>query len=54
MQKQENFPSKTTKELFNSILKLKNTDESIGFFRDLLTIKEISEISTRFQIAKDL
>lgn len=54
MQKRENYPSKITKELFKAVLKLKNKDEAVCFFRDLLTIKEINDISTRFQIAKDL
>lgn len=54
MQKNENYPSRETKELFQAVLKLKNSDEAIKFFRDLLTIKEIQELSSRFQIAKDL
>lgn len=54
MYKNENYPSKETKELFQTILKLKNTDEAVKFFRDLLTIKEIQEFSLRWQIAKDL
>lgn len=49
---QEKYPSKENKELFSGILKLKSLNEAIRFFRDLLTIKEINDFSTRFQIAK--
>lgn len=52
MHKNENYPSANNKELFKAILKLKNLDEAISFFRDLLTIKEINDISSRFQQAK--
>lgn len=52
MYKAENYPSKQTKELLSAILKLKNLDEAIRFFRDLLTIKEINDISSRFEQAK--
>ena len=50
--KKEKYPSKENKELFSNILKLKNLNEAVCFFRDLLTIKEIKDFSVRFQIAK--
>jgi len=50
--KREQYPSKEAKELFKAILKLRSENEASLFFRDLLTIKEIAEFSTRFQIAK--
>ena len=43
-----------TSQLYQAILKLKNQDEAARFFRDLLTLPEISEFSKRFQIAKAL
>ena len=52
MTKKETYPDKKTKELFEAILKLKNKEEAIKFFRDLLTIAEIKEFSNRFQAAK--
>lgn len=54
MHKQEKYPNKDTKGLFKAILKLKNPAEATKFFRDLLTIKEIKDISSRFQQAKFL
>jgi len=50
--KEKRYPSKETKELFEAILNLKNLSEACLFFRDLLTIKEIDDSSSRFQIAK--
>ena len=41
-------------DLYPAILKLKNLDEAKRFFRDLLTLPEISEFSKRFHIAKAL
>jgi len=52
MKKSENYPTKEAKELFKGILKLKTSNEAVCFFRDLLTIKEIEDFSTRFKIAR--
>ncbi|OGD66879.1 hypothetical protein A3F08_03440 [Candidatus Berkelbacteria bacterium RIFCSPHIGHO2_12_FULL_36_9] len=41
-------------ELYQAILKLKNLGETSRFFRDLLTIEEIDEISRRWQVAQML
>jgi TrpR-related protein YerC/YecD len=46
------YPNPKTKELFNAILRLKNQGEAARFFRDLLTLREIKDFSTRFAIAK--
>ena len=43
------WKNKETANLFNAILKLKNVKETEAFFRDLLTLKEIDEISRRWQ-----
>lgn len=52
MHKEEKYPNKDTKSLFEAILLLKNNNEATKFFRDLLTLKEIKDFSTRFKIAK--
>lgn len=44
--------NKDLTELYQAILKLKNTDECKKFFRDLCTISEIAAMSERFQVAK--
>lgn len=43
------WQTKETAELFNAILKLRTRHEAEAFFRDLLTLKEIDEISRRWQ-----
>ncbi len=52
------YPDSKTKKLFEAILKLKDIKEAEEFFRDLLTLPEIEEFSTRWEIvrllAKDL
>ena len=40
-----------TTRLFEAILSLKNIDECYEFFEDACTIKEIQEISQRFEVA---
>lgn len=49
-----NWYNKETKDLFESILKLKNAGETKKFFRDLLTQEEIIEFGKRWQVAKML
>jgi len=41
-----------TDHLFEAILNLKNIEECYNFFEDLCTIKEIQELSQRFEVAK--
>src|SRR3989338_5202811 len=48
------WENKETKELFEAIMKLKNSDEAHRFFRDLCTAEEIDEMARRWQIAKML
>jgi TrpR-related protein YerC/YecD len=45
-------PNKKTDELFNAIFGLKNLDEARAFFRDLCTLKELKDLSERWEIAK--
>lgn len=42
---------KVTDRLFEAILSLKTVEECYCFFEDACTIKEIQEISQRFQVA---
>lgn len=46
--------TKTTENLLNAILALKNTTEAKKFLRDLLTEQEICEFSRRWQAAQML
>ena len=39
-------------QLFQAILSLKNIEECYEFFEDACTIKELQEISQRFDVAK--
>jgi len=52
MRKRIRWTNKKTDELFKAILLLKNIEECERFFRDLLTLEEIREISARWQIAR--
>ena len=40
-----------TSDLFDAILQLENIDDCYRFFEDLCTIKELRDLSQRFQIA---
>ncbi len=42
----------TAKPLFSAILELDNLDDCAAFFEDLCTIKEIEDMSQRFEVAK--
>lgn len=44
------YPTGEMKELFSSILLLKNPEEAADFFRDLLTIAELKEFANRWQM----
>lgn len=46
------YPTAEVKELFAAILKLKTLDEAAKFFRDLLTMAEITEFANRWQMVK--
>jgi len=45
-------PDKKTDDLFNTILGLKNLTEARAFFRDLCTLKELKDLSERWEIVK--
>lgn len=45
----KSWKTKQTEELFDAILRIKTRAEAERFFRDLLTLKELDEISRRWQ-----
>ncbi len=49
-----NWKNQDTTKLFQAILKLGTVSECEDFFRDLLTLAELKEISTRFKVARML
>lgn len=48
------YPTPAMRELFGAVLSLKNETEVKKFFRDLLTIPELTEFANRWQIVKML
>lgn len=42
------------KELFDAILEIRSKEEAANFFRDLLTIAELTEFANRWQMVKRL
>ena len=48
------YPSPEMKELFDAILEIRSKDEAANFFRDLLTIAELTEFANRWQMVKRL
>lgn len=48
------YPNRNAKELFAAVLKLRTPQEATNFFRDLLTMPEITEFANRWQIVKML
>ena len=48
--KNPDWKTKETEALFKAILKLKTVDESRRFFRDLCTLEEIQNMSSRWEV----
>lgn len=46
------FQTEETRELFSAVLSIENTDECGNFFADICTVKELQDLSQRFQVAK--
>lgn len=46
------FQTKETNELFNAILSIDSPEECGNFFNDICTVKELQDLSQRFQVAK--
>ncbi len=47
--KQDHWHTAQTKSLFSAILRLQNQDECKRFFRDLMTVNELKEITDRWE-----
>ena len=43
--------SENTDRLFEAIMKMRNKDELYDFFEDICTVKEIKDMSQRFEVA---
>lgn len=50
--KDKDWQDKKAQEVFKAILLLKTPDECHRFFRDLMTLKEIRDISERWEVAQ--
>ncbi|ADQ40431.1 TrpR like protein, YerC/YecD [Caldicellulosiruptor acetigenus I77R1B] len=48
----EKLKNEMTDHLFEAILELKTIEECYNFFEDLCTVREIQELSQRFEVAK--
>ena len=46
------FQTKETNELFEAILSIDSLDACSNFFNDICTVKELQDLSQRFQVAK--
>ncbi len=46
------YPTPYMNELFEAILKIHSKKETTNFFRDLLTIAELTEFANRWQMVK--
>ena len=42
---------RASEELFKAVLRLKSTEECQAFFEDLCTIRELQDLSQRFEVA---
>jgi len=51
MEYQSKFSSAENDELFDAILSLKTREDCYRFFEDLMTIKELQDVSQRWQVA---
>ncbi len=52
MEYDSRFRSPETDSLFEAVLSLEDTGECYRFFEDLMTIKELQDISQRWQVAR--
>lgn len=54
MSKSASYPTREMKELFAAIREIRSDKEAENFFRDLLTIPELTEFANRWQMVKGL
>jgi len=50
----KNWRNKKTKQLFEAFLELKTTEEVGNFCRDLMTLAELEELASRWEVAQKL
>ncbi|MGH8927439.1 MAG: YerC/YecD family TrpR-related protein [Acidimicrobiia bacterium] len=48
----EDWETEATSELFEAVLALRNQAETAAFFRDLCTLKELSDLSQRWAVVR--
>jgi TrpR-related protein YerC/YecD len=48
------YPTAEMDELFDAVLEIKSKEEAVNFFRDLLTMAELTEFANRWQMVKRL
>jgi len=46
------YPTAEMDELFDAILEIQSEEEAVNFFRDLLTMAELTEFANRWQMVK--
>jgi len=46
------YPTPEMQELFDAILEIQSKEEAVNFFRDLLTMSELTEFANRWQMVK--
>ena len=46
------FQTKETKDLYEAVLSIESVEECGNFFEDICTVKELQDLSQRFQVAK--
>lgn len=46
------YPTAEMNELFDAILEIQSKEEAVNFFRDLLTMAELTEFANRWQMVK--
>jgi len=46
------FQTKETKDLYKAVLSIESVEECGNFFADICTVKELQDLSQRFQVAR--
>ena len=46
------YPTREMNELFDAIMEIQSKEEAVNFFRDLLTMAELTEFANRWQMVK--
>jgi TrpR-related protein YerC/YecD len=48
----DKWQTRETSELFDAVLALRTSDEAAAFFRDLCTLRELTELSHRWAVVR--